>query len=643
MMEEKVEGHVAQWNSKGFGFVHSNDGRRAYVHNSVCGGEHLVQGETVSVVIAPDDKNPGKLMATSVTRLGGQVETASGTSAPASVAFVNSDSGSMNDFQEGTVQQWNERGYGFLVFPDGRRAYVHNSHCGGEHLQEGETVYAVIAPDEKNPGKFQAVQVQRVPSSGKKSSGSGKRQEARGRKEGVVTQWYERGYGFVEFADGTRAYVHNSQCGGEHLAKGETVTAIVVEDDKNPGKFSAQEVQRFGGKRDTRTTSVPASVAFAPSKPGATAEPVLDYCGRQQGVVQAWNEKGYGFIDFQEGTRAYVHLSACGGEHLVVGETVSAKVISDSKNPGKFAVEDVKRGPAGDDGVVAEWKNDSGYGFLNMDDSRRVYVHRSALGGVHSLIVGQKLRVICSPDARNPGKWCVTEVKGEIAPDPSYSDNGPQAGAVGTDNDASHTGGGEVDGTVKEWRDEGGYGFLAMDDGKWVYIHRSRFGGTGSLVAGQRLRVTIEPDPRNPGKWSVDKVLGELLQEPETSSGGPQNASKERSGGGSGNNFEDMFGPGAYEAALGEGQETSEVQEGTVSDWKEQGGYGFMTMDDGRRVYIHRSAFGGAGSLVIGSRLQVTTKADTKNPGKWSVDKVVGGDVADASGVEHSAKRARTA
>merc|ERR1712113_1008275 len=46
-------------------------------------------------------------------------------------------------------------------------------------------------------------------------------------------------------------------------------------------------------------------------------------------------------------------------------------------------------------------------------------------------------------------------------------------------------------------------------------------------------------------------------------------------------------------------------------------------MNDGRRAYIHRSAFGGSGSLSIGMRLRVTIQEDTRNPGKWSVGKVV--------------------
>merc|ERR1712226_411948 len=62
--------------------------------------------------------------------------------------------------------------------------------------------------------------------------------------QGTVTDWNEKGFGFIMFEEGTRAYVHNSQCGGEHLEKGETVAADIVTSTRNPGKFEANNVSR---------------------------------------------------------------------------------------------------------------------------------------------------------------------------------------------------------------------------------------------------------------------------------------------------------------------------------------------------------------------------------------------------------------
>jgi|EP00927_Polykrikos_kofoidii_P059564 cold shock CspA family protein len=633
MADERLEGTVADWNERGYGFVHSIDGRRAYVHNSQCGGQHLVPGEAVTAIFASDDKNPGKYQAIEVERLNPGISTVDTSSLRAAAAIGASSLGAIGGIadahalQEGVVQDWNERGYGFIGFSDGRRAYVHNSHCGGEHLQKGETVYAIVAADEKNPGKFQATQVQRIgvmapsPSSVAASVAFAPSTAMRdpsvlmdGRVEGIVQEWNERGFGFIGFVDGRRAYVHNSQCGNSHLAKGEIVTAIVLPDEKNAGKFQAMDVQKQSATPSRSGSIGDPSEAFDPSSDPAGG-------GRMEGVVCEWSERGFGFIMFTDGRRAYVHNTQCGGDHLIVGEAVSAVVTADGKNSGKLAAMAVQRGPAGEDGVVQDWRVDGGYGFLLMDDSRRVYVHRSDLGGVGDLQVGQRLRVTTKPDARNPEKWCVSEIKGEIAQDPAALMQSSQAAGADVSGDGATSG--EADGTVADWK-EAGYGFLAMDDGRRVYVHRSRFGGTGNLVVGQRLRVTTQPDPRNPGKWCVDQVLGELLD----ASGVAAEAAQQQ--------------PGAAEyAAQASAQHglVGDIQEGTVSEWRGDGGYGFLSLDDGRYVYIHRSSFGGVGSLVLGSRVQVTVKSDPRNQGKWSVDQIIAGDVAMPEGP--SPKRAR--
>merc|ERR1719436_8935 len=60
-----------------------------------------------------------------------------------------------------TVTEWSQRGFGFIMCEDGTRAYVHNSACGGEHLEQGEPVEVDIVPDPRTPGKWQALNVVR--------------------------------------------------------------------------------------------------------------------------------------------------------------------------------------------------------------------------------------------------------------------------------------------------------------------------------------------------------------------------------------------------------------------------------------------------------------------------------------------------
>merc|ERR1719297_137351 len=60
----------------------------------------------------------------------------------------------------------------------------------------------------------------------------------------IVTEWSERGYGFLQTADSRRAYVHASAFGGGNLLEGENVNCIIVEDPQSPGKWQARSLQR---------------------------------------------------------------------------------------------------------------------------------------------------------------------------------------------------------------------------------------------------------------------------------------------------------------------------------------------------------------------------------------------------------------
>ncbi|CAK0864089.1 unnamed protein product, partial [Prorocentrum cordatum] len=77
--------------------------------------------------------------------------------------------------------------------------------------------------------------------------------DQQGHLEGVVVEWSDRGFGFITFADGRRAYVHHSSLRNAsadqerratELTVGETVEAQVVEDKEKPGKWAAVNVFR---------------------------------------------------------------------------------------------------------------------------------------------------------------------------------------------------------------------------------------------------------------------------------------------------------------------------------------------------------------------------------------------------------------
>ena len=67
-----------------------------------------------------------------------------------------------------------------------------------------------------------------------------------------------------------------------------------------------------------------------------------------------------------------------------------------------------------------------------------------------------------------------------------------------------------MQGTVKWFSPEKGYGFIARDDGQGdVFVHFTGIQGSGyrNLEEGQKVEFDIEPDPRGKGPRAVNVVV----------------------------------------------------------------------------------------------------------------------------------------
>jgi CspA family cold shock protein len=65
-----------------------------------------------------------------------------------------------------------------------------------------------------------------------------------------------------------------------------------------------------------------------------------------------------------------------------------------------------------------------------------------------------------------------------------------------------------VTGTVKWFNDAKGYGFLAVEGGKDVFVHYSAIASEGfrSLAEGDRVEFSIEKGPKGPSAANVRKI-----------------------------------------------------------------------------------------------------------------------------------------
>jgi len=622
--------------------------------------------------------------------------------------------------QDGVVAEWHERGYGFIVFSDKRRAYVHHTSInsagqGPIDLTQGELVKAVVVEDAQNPGKWAALDVQRkgliqggppshaVPQQPVMQQVMHVNHSSGGPMlEGVVTEWSSRGFGFILCQDGRRAYVHHTTIGGGNLLEGEAVSAQLVEDVKNPGKWAATNIQRSGLVEMDPPQAMPhMPVNMMPMHPQQQQQQQHHYWNHQDHyshhqvadhliaaaptdmsdrihcIVTEWSERGYGFIQTADGRRAYVHASAFGGGDLMKGETVNCIIVEDPQSPGKWQARALQRGPIyearpmqrgpvyeasrgphpayrmmedhgppSEDGIVVEWRQEAGYGFLSMTDGRRVYIHHSSFGG-GDLHPGQRLSVQTKPDPRNPGKWSVAMVFSDVhgcggncgGPSPGGG-NGldymrhadPRGGApiVEPRPPMSHNfmampmqtprrqNPGLTWASVTEW-DTKGFGFVITEDGRRVYVHHTAF-GTGNLCVGERVAVTIIPDQRNPGKLMAQKLVRDGAQQGLAPQAHPEPQSVVKGELDSADAHFSVKGNASAPLYL---QEEEEWVGGTVSEWHEDRGYGFIELEDGRRLYVHHTAFGG-GSLVQGAPCEAIPVPDKVNVGKLSAASVRG-------------------
>jgi len=172
-------------------------------------------------------------------------------------------------------------------------------------------------------------------------------------------------------------------------------------------------------------------------------------------------------------------------------------------------------------GTVRKW-TEKGYGFITPDGSDEdVFVHNTAFGG-GSLAENEKVTFTVARDAA--GKTRAENVQGQaIIPAPS-GQAAMQKGGAALQKDMQLIGQSQVEGVVKEWHEDKGYGFIEPKGrGGSIFCHNTAFGG-GQLTAGTIVTLNIVSDPRS------GKPRAENVQVLET--GGVQPAQPSAAGGG---------------------------------------------------------------------------------------------------------------
>lgn len=196
------------------------------------------------------------------------------------------------------------------------------------------------------------------PSSRRPSSGAFASPAAEGPEVGAVVKWFngEKGFGFVELADGTGdVFLHaNSlnQAGfravdpGATLVvrvgqgpKGRQVVEVISVDESTSTPEQGRQAGGFGNKPPRSPNGFGGS-----TRPSQRSMPDLTHAEHVHGTVKWYNAvKGFGFITPDNGGKdIFVHVSALersGIRDLNEGQTMNVQVVVGQKGPEAAAID----------------------------------------------------------------------------------------------------------------------------------------------------------------------------------------------------------------------------------------------------------------------------------------------------------------
>ena len=144
-------------------------------------------------------------------------------------------------------------------------------------------------------------------------------------------------------------------------------------------------------------------------------------------------------------------------------------------------------------GIVKWFSPDKGFGFVELSDgSGDAFLHGSLLAqsGINAVQPGETLEVRVGPGHKGPHVTEIISVDSSTAvPATPRRSNFGATTSNGSSSDASI----DETGTVKWFNVEKGYGFVALDAGKDVFVHVSALERSGltSLAEGQPVIVDV--------------------------------------------------------------------------------------------------------------------------------------------------------
>jgi cold shock protein len=143
-------------------------------------------------------------------------------------------------------------------------------------------------------------------------------------------------------------------------------------------------------------------------------------------------------------------------------------------------------------GVVKWFNPDKGFGFVELSDgSGDAFLHGSVLAqsGINAVQPGETLQVRVGPGHKGPHITEIISVDSSTAtPATSRRSNFRAVTSNGSSSDASF----EETGTVKWFNAQRGYGFIALDGSRDVFVHISALERSGLTSLGEGQPVIVD-------------------------------------------------------------------------------------------------------------------------------------------------------
>lgn len=509
---------------KGWGFIDVN-GLDVFVHSKDCVGGLPAKGDVVFFDAEPNTHKPGQMQAKNVTGGSGSRDAPDSSTATSSGPIIGR--------MQGTLKSWNaEKGFGFASLPGSGDVFVHTVDCIGGQPVVGDVLTFDVEQKSDSINNLKARNITggsaplgaKSGNYGPTASMSSNTPSPYGQAGctgagigctggcsnngmyGTASSCGSSSYSVMGGAGDSNRMYGSTGCGGCDMS---SQYAPMGSCNMGASQMSGQHPQPAG---DIQTMAVMQGMHGVGTHQPTHAMPAPDTQS-----LQAMGCMGMQAADLQsmQGTMGMQSVHSVGSMHSYPGvadlqalqelSTIQA-LHSISALQGMQAMPGI---PGKVQGILKAWNVEKGFGFASVPGSGDVFVHvADCIGGQPA--VGDILSFDVEPSNKKDGSINLKakNVTGGTAPFKLTGAGGATSTASGSPDlnmmQAMGYGmaGGKVQGTLKTWNSEKGFGFVSVSGSPDIFLHAADCIG-GQPLVGDLLTFDVEPSQKKDGSSNL--------------------------------------------------------------------------------------------------------------------------------------------